>query len=222
MLEKNNSVFSLHLQQRASLDVGISIGADKLLSVEDQLVKVEGEQPPAAESPAEQRDHVLQIGQEDARYLVEMFGLNEVRGGTDVISSDETEHRSGRSAEDTKNILRNFGNAQNQYVLYNPRAQEAIARRVEDPARFHRWVRHLKLDNFQQFKRVWQGDERQPEVYTRLYRELCWQFYRDEAACYVLSSRMKNEGTRATHLKYIYRFLEGLTNPEDFYYFKKA
>jgi hypothetical protein len=32
---------------------------------------------------------------------------------------------------------------------------------------------------------------------------------------------MKNEATRATHLKYIYRFLEGLADPENFYYFKK-
>jgi len=67
---------------------------------------------------------------------------------------------------------------------------------------------------------VWQGDHHHA-IYTRLYRELCWRFYSEEAACYVLSSRMKNEGTRNTHLKYIYRFLEGLADPEDFYYFKK-
>lgn len=36
-----------------------------------------------------------------------------------------------------------------------------------------------------------------------------------------MSSRMKNESTRSTHLKYIYRFLEGLVNPDNFYYFKK-
>lgn len=47
MLERNNSVFSLNLQVRASLDHGICIGADKLLSVEDEMVKVEASEQQA-------------------------------------------------------------------------------------------------------------------------------------------------------------------------------
>jgi len=140
MLEKNNSVFSLNLQQRASLDRGIYIGADKLLSVEDEMVKVEHDVPAQPES-APQQDAVLQIGHDEAEYLVEVLGLKEVRASTDVISLTETEHRSGKPAEDTKNILRNFGNAQNQYVLYNDRAQQHIRHRIDDTGRFHKWVR---------------------------------------------------------------------------------
>lgn len=134
----------MNLQQRASLDRGICFGADKLmLSVDEEVVKVEQTQPPP-EVPAE-HDILRQIEHDDAQYLVEVLGLNEVRPSTEVISFTETEQRSGKTAEDTKNILRNFGNAQNQYVLYNERAQESISRRLSDPGRFHKWVRRLRL-----------------------------------------------------------------------------
>jgi len=46
-------------------------------------------------------------------------------------------------------------------------------------------------------------------------------FYNETAIPYVLSSRMKNAKTKMSHLKYIYRFLEGIQNPLEFSYFKK-
>lgn len=230
MLEKNNSVSSLNLnlQPRASsLERPLVFGADKMLSVDDDLCRrpepsVSGSRPFKEESPSlHPHPELLTIENEDAEYLVGVLGLNDVRSGhpDNVLSLSETERRP-RPTEDTKNILRNFGNAQNQYSLYNPRAQRRIRRSVGDPARFHKWIRRLRLENFQQFKQVWTGDA-SSRVYTRLYRELCWDFYTEEAVCYVLSSRMKNEMTKVTHLKYIYRFLEGIVAPSNFYYFKK-
>jgi hypothetical protein len=87
---------------------------------------------------------LLRIDNEDALYLVEVLGLEQVRPGDDVISLSETDTRP-KLQEDTKNILRNFGNAQNQYILYNGRAQKRIRKRLLDSGKFHRWVRELKL-----------------------------------------------------------------------------
>ena len=67
---------------------------------------------------------------------------------------------------------------------------------------------------------MWGGDSG-TKLFTRLYRELCWKFYVEEAVSYVLMSRMKNEVTKMTHLKYIHRFLEGIKDPADFRYFRK-
>lgn len=225
MLEKNNSVSSLNLNlqpKTSSLERPLLFGADKLLSVDEDLRRVERGQSqvdPQVDPEPHPEEALLAISNEDAEYLVGVLGLHEVRQGDNVHCLSEAE-RKPKPTEDTKNILRNFGNAQNQYILYNSRAQRKARRSVADVPRFHKWVRRLRLENFQQFKQVWSG-EAGCRVYTRLYRELCWDFYSEEAACYVLNSRMKNELTKTTHLKYIYRFLEGLVSPGEFYYFKK-
>lgn len=68
---------------------------------------------------------------------------------------------------------------------------------------------------------MWSSDELNL-VFRRVYRELCFKFYIECAIPYVLSSRMKNENTKLSHLRYIYRFLEGIKDPFSFSYFKKS
>ena len=80
--------------------------------------------------------------------------------------------------EDTKNLLRNFGNAQNHYCLYNPTARKIIERNIEDPQKFDNWVRKLKLDNFWNYHDVWScAGGSKYFLFTRVYKELCWLFY---------------------------------------------
>jgi len=61
--------------------------------------------------------------------------------------------------EDTKNLLRNYGNAQSRFVLNNVYAQRKIDKhfdsKEESMEDFKRWVAQLKLENFEQFKNVW-------------------------------------------------------------------
>ena len=55
----------------------------------------------------------------------------------------------------------------------------------------------------------------------RVYRELSWKFMTEQAIPYILSSRIKKSETKISHLKHLYRFLEGIQNPDYFTYFKK-
>lgn len=58
-------------------------------------------------------------------------------------------------------------------------------------------------------------------VFRKVYRELCFKFYQEYAIPYVLNSRMKNENTKLSHLRYVFRFVQGLKDPYQFTYFKK-
>ena len=77
----------------------------------------------------------------------------------------------------------------------------------------------MRLEKFDDFKAVWSEDKN--KVFKKVYREICYKFYRENAIPYVLASRMKCTETKLSHLRYIFRFLQGLKNPEDFTYFKK-
>lgn len=67
-----------------------------------------------------------------------------------------------------------------------------------------------------------ESEHKHGKLFRRLYKKLCWKFYTEAAIPYVLTSRMRDAKTKVSHLKYVYRFLEGLKNPEDFSYFKKV
>ena len=77
----------------------------------------------------------------------------------------------------------------------------------------------MRLEKFDDFKVVW-NDERN-RAFRRVYRELCYRFYKESAVPYVLISRMRSQETKLSHLRYIFRFLQGLKDPEEFNYFKK-
>ena len=77
----------------------------------------------------------------------------------------------------------------------------------------------MKLEKFDDFKIVWNDDRNR--TFTKVYRYLCFRFYRECAIPYVLVSRMKSVETKLSHLRYIYRFLQGLKDPGEFNYFKK-
>lgn len=81
----------------------------------------------------------------------------------------------GNTGENTKNVLRNFGNAQNHYVLYHHKARRYLAESLADCAQFDEWVRSHKLENFENFKSAWSNSE--IRLYIRLYKKLCWDFY---------------------------------------------
>ena len=124
-----------------------------------------------------------------------------------------------RPNSNTKNVLRNFGNAQNQYILHHKEARARIKNNLIHPDRFLKWVRSIKLEKFEDFRKVWMSPLNVP--FGRVYKELCYRFYMRHAVPYVLSSRMRDAKTKHSHLRYIFRFLEGLQNPEDFSYFQK-
>lgn len=71
------------------------------------------------------------------------------------MSLQPTNTRRKKAPENTKNVLRNFGNAQNQYALYNQDAINLVKKELTQPEKFNQWVRTLKLENFDQFKTVW-------------------------------------------------------------------
>ena len=49
------------------------------------------------------------------------------------------------AGENTKNVLRNFGNAQNHYVLYHEKARKYINENIPSSRHFDEWVRSQKL-----------------------------------------------------------------------------
>ncbi len=71
------------------------------------------------------------------------------------MSLQPSNTRRKKAPENTKNVLRNFGNAQNQYALYNQDAINLVKKEFTKPEKFNQWVRTLKLENFDQFKAVW-------------------------------------------------------------------
>lgn len=71
------------------------------------------------------------------------------------MSLQPSNTRRKKAPENTKNVLRNFGNAQNQYALYNQDAINLVKKELTQPEKFNQWVRTLKLENFDQFKAVW-------------------------------------------------------------------
>lgn len=75
------------------------------------------------------------------------------------------------------------------------------------------------MENFDHFRQIWLGSEN--KLYTRIYKKLSWIFFSEYSVPYLHSSRIKKVKTRHSHLKHIYRFLEGIQKPETFNYFKK-
>lgn len=67
------------------------------------------------------------------------------------------------------------------------------------------------MEKFEHFKEVWMNEPN--AAFRRVYKQLCYTFYVESAIPYILASRMKNDATKFSHLKYLYRFLEGLQNP---------
>lgn len=73
------------------------------------------------------------------------------------------------------------------------------------------------MENFDHFQNAWTSSKK---IYTKLYKKLSWVFFEENAIPYVLGSRIKSK-TRFSHLKHVYRFLEGIQKPQTFNYFKK-
>ena len=43
----------------------------------------------------------------------------------------------------------------------------------------------------------------------------------ENAVPYIINSRIKNRETKKAHIRYLYRFLEGVESPQGFFYFKQ-
>ena len=66
-------------------------------------------------------------------------------------------NRRKETKKNTKNVLRNFGNAQNQFILYNETGQKLTIEymhhaHIDD---FKEWVRSLQLLNFRDYRNAW-------------------------------------------------------------------
>lgn len=77
----------------------------------------------------------VEVSEEDKEWFVESLGLNEL-----LLLR--------KFPNNTKNVLRNFGNAQNQYVLYHADAKEYVRQHLMNSEKFFDWVRSLKLERF--------------------------------------------------------------------------
>ena len=84
---------------------------------------------------------------------------------------------------------------------------------------FKEWVRRLKVENFEHFKKAWTGNNK---LFKRIYKKLSFLFFSEHSVPYILSSRIRKQKTKRSHLKHLYRFIEGIKNPETFTYFKKV
>lgn len=118
----------------------------------------------------------------------------------------------------TKNILRNIGNGIKKNISRNHQARTYVTENTTAPHRFHQWVEHLKLERFEDFQEAWtEGNH----LFCRMFRRLCWRFFRDNCHCHIIHSRMRDYTTKKAHIKYLFRFLEGIRDPSTFTYFIK-
>lgn len=62
----------------------------------------------------------MEVSDENKEFFVEQLGLNELLYLKKFPSN-------------TKNVLRNFGNAQNQYVLYHDEAKTYVNEKLSNP-----------------------------------------------------------------------------------------
>ena len=54
-----------------------------------------------------------------------------------------------------KNVLRNFGNGINQFIIRSRKTKRILFTRLEKPCKFVHWLRRLGLANFKDYKEVW-------------------------------------------------------------------
>ena len=97
----------------------------------------------------------VEVSEEDKEWFVEELGLNELLYLKKFPSN-------------TKNVLRNFGNAQNQYILYHREAIAYANHKLSQPSKFWRWVRNMRLEKFEDFRAIW--SEEHNAVFRRVYR----------------------------------------------------
>ena len=102
-----------------------------MLSHSSDLERGEGEESAGADLYFNHKIKV-EVSEEDKEWFVEQLGLNELLYLKKFPSN-------------TKNVLRNFGNAQNQYALYHREAKEYVNDRLANPERFYSWIRAMRL-----------------------------------------------------------------------------
>ena len=88
----------------------------------------------------------------------------------DILNSDLAASR-----DNTKNVLRNLGNALNYFIINHERAIEIVHGNISSSQDFYEWVGRLRLENFDHFRQIWDGNEN--KLYTRIYKKLSWIFF---------------------------------------------
>ena len=159
MLEKKNSISSLFPagMVAGSIDYGIPLPfPEKMLS---NYSDFKSKQPLEEEDWRQGDKEVTYIENEDAEALEQMLNLKDKNSLVKEFSDNKSfkhpssipesplkvvreerlqkvdllpEH-SNYHYEDTKNLLRNFGNAQNQFILYNERAHKIVEDNLSEP-----------------------------------------------------------------------------------------
>lgn len=104
---------------------------------------------------------------------------NSIDKNNQQINLNQLDQLLKKNKFNTKNVLRNFGNAQNQFILYHDigkrRTAEYLSERNEKE--FLDWVRNLKLINFRDYRSVWGGsfkDNAKIRSFKKIYRKICW------------------------------------------------
>lgn len=88
--------------------------------------------------------------------------------------------------------------------------EEAVG---EQTAEFFAWVSELSIGNFNDYEHVWT----RPHKFRALYRVICYRYYKNEAYCDILRSRLT---TKEISVRYLVQFIEGILQPAHFYRFK--
>lgn len=80
-------------------------------------------------------------------------------------------------------------------------------------AEFFAWVGELSVGNFNDYENIWT----KPHKFRGLYRSICYKYYRNEAYCDIMRSRLT---TKEISVQYLVQFIEGILTPSQFYRFK--
>ncbi len=83
----------------------------------------------------------------------------------------------------------------------------------EQMMEFFTWVGELSIGNFNDYENIWT----KPHKFRGLYRTICYKYYRSEAYCDIMRSRLT---TKEISVQYLVQFIEGILAPSQFYRFK--
>ncbi|EAR90794.2 hypothetical protein TTHERM_00141020 (macronuclear) [Tetrahymena thermophila SB210] len=132
--------------------------------------------------------------------------------------------------ECTKNLLRNLNQTMLRFLQRSKISKNMMAQYFQDYEngdeeieKFKKWALGQKMDNFQQCRNLWIYNESTPNYeYLKLFREIQFEFFSNSSCPAIFYSKVRNQESKRTHLKYISSFLEGIVYPNSFTCFKKS
>ncbi|KRX07700.1 hypothetical protein PPERSA_11249 [Pseudocohnilembus persalinus] len=133
--------------------------------------------------------------------------------------SEKLRDQQKKEREETKNILRNTGNAIKNFHKENE-CREIIFKLLEgNEILFEEYYNNFlpqKLEKFEDFQEIWHVEEQNDKTFKlkKAFRNICWTFMEAYFFYYFFhKSRCQKESLRAL-VKFRHRFMEGLVDPE--------